>query len=55
MYYFYNKNNALIYKCDSIEVAIKYAKNYKDIIGKIELKNITLTFGLDYVLDLLKE
>lgn len=54
MYYFYNKKNALIYKCDSIEVAVKYAKKNKDIVGRIELKNINLKLELDYMLKLLE-
>ncbi len=35
-YKFYNKHNALIYKCDTIEVAIKYWQKDYDIIAMIK-------------------
>ncbi len=35
MYYFLNKHKAIIYKCDSIEVAIRHYLQDKDILSKI--------------------
>lgn len=34
-YKFYNKHNAIIYKCDTFEVMIKYYLKDKDIISKV--------------------
>lgn len=35
-YYFYNKHNAIIYKCDSYEVMIKHYLQDKGIIEKVK-------------------
>lgn len=42
MYYFFNKHKAIIYKCDSIEVAIKHYLQDKDILSKIIKKQVDL-------------
>jgi hypothetical protein len=35
-YKIYNKHNALIYKCDCYEIAIKHYLQDKDIISKVK-------------------
>lgn len=53
-YKLYNKYNAVIYKCDSYEVAVKEYKNISDIVRKIsvsaqEEKDVTEYFILDNI------
>lgn len=37
-----NKNGAVIYKCDCIEVCEKYCKNNRNIVGEIKTYNMRI-------------